>query len=289
VICAAVAAPAPFNLAHAAATEPAPFRREVRGVTLDVLPTDVTLTQAGEQRPFFSLRAFEAERLRRELDGDGAKGDLRDSDSMKGCVRTIEVVPLAFTGDLLSLRETSETICPREAHPAGEARFATFAITRASESKRKPGDTGAPMTTALVPLTEWVPAAALFTSLRRNALVRAALASASSPPTTLAELVAAAAESPPVVVEKKSCHAFPEDLLERFAPSHVEGGKLAVRLALPGAAVCRTQLTELGIVVPLPRPLRAALTEASAGRAGFLGRNAPRQLAARPTRLELKP
>lgn len=51
--------------------------------------------------------------------------------------------------------------------------------------------------------------------------------------------------------------------VDSFAFHHVKGDRVAVRIALPGGnAVHRTQRTELGIYLPLPRALRATLISA---------------------------
>ncbi|MES1166309.1 MAG: hypothetical protein ABUR63_11150, partial [Verrucomicrobiota bacterium] len=188
---------------------------ESRGVVLAVDDADVTLTRKGDGRPFFSYRAFEAERFQRDL------ALLRDGgapDETKGCVRRIKVMPIAWAGVLLSVRQSSQTSCPREAHPADESRFVTFAVSAGGGQKNEDADAlkaEAPAAVTPVSLTEWVGEQAVFAALRKDPLVRKALTDAAAPPTTLGVLLNLLIESPPVVGDKRHCYAFPDDLLRR--------------------------------------------------------------------------
>lgn len=251
-----------------------PLTYESHGVRLTIETSDLTLARVGEPRPFFSYRQVQQQRFATELATLG-KGEAPDGGQPQ-CTRRIEVKVVTWTGALLGLRETAETTCAREAHPSGESRFVLFAIDAAGKDPLRS-----------VSLKDWVAERPLFEALRKDALVRRAITGAEEKPTDTAGLVEALAASPPVVDGDRACYAFPDDLLQRFVPSHLEGGKLAVRLSLPGAAVCRTRLTEVGILVPPPRALSSALSSAAAGRDGFLKRNVPPQLAGRPLAIEL--
>ena len=191
---------------------------------------------------------------------------------------------MAWAGPHLTFRETVETSCPREAHPAGESRFRTFVIA-AEGAETEP--TARPLSAK--DATAWLDERALFTALGKDPLVKRATADASPAPRSLDALVSALAETAPVVVEGKACYAFPDDLLTRLAADHLEKDKLAVRVSLPGTAVCRDRMTELGLLVPVSQSASAPLRDAAAGRAGFLGRNVPPAIKARPVAFELRP
>ncbi|HEX2658993.1 MAG TPA: hypothetical protein VHU40_12005 [Polyangia bacterium] len=254
------------------------WQGEAHGVVLRASAGDVTLARAGGTAPFFSYRAFHEEAFRREL--TEARGDGPASD-VAGCTRKVVASPVAWTGSSLTFRETVETSCPREAHPAGESRFRTFVIAEATTTAR-------PMSAK--DATAWFDERAFFAALGKDALVKRAMAGVSPPPRTLDALVSALAETAPVVEgEGKACYAFPDDLPTRVVPDHLEKDKLAVRVALPGTAVCRDHLTELGLLVPMARAASVGLRDAGAGKAGFLRRNVPPAIKARPVEFELRP
>ena len=243
---------------------------ESQGVTLAVFANDLTLTRAQDAAPFFSFRAYEAARF--QADFPPASADT----AAQVCARRISVTPVAWAGSFLSVQTLEETGCKLEAHPAGEARFITLAVTPGSVSPVK-----------VASLTDWAAESDLLAALRKDSVVQRALSSAApTNPTSLAELLRSLEEAVPVV-SKQSCYAFSGDLLERFAPSYIQGSSLAVRLSLSGAAVCRTRLTELGILLPVPAKLSAALLDAAAGRSGFLKRNAPPAVVQHPAVFEL--
>ena len=245
---------------------------ESHGVTLAVSGNDLTLTRGQDAIPFFSFRAYEAARF--QADFPPASADA----AAQVCARRISVTPVAWAGSFLSLQTLEETGCKLEAHPAGEARFVTLAVTSESATPVK-----------VASLSDWIAESDLLAALRKDSVVQRALASsAATNPASLADLLQSLEGTVPVV-SKLSCYAFPGDLLERFAPSFIQGSSLAVRLSLSGASVCRTRLTELGISLPLPAKLSAALLDAAAGRSGFLRRNAPPAVLQHPTVIEFGP
>jgi len=235
---------------------------------LAVSGNDLTLTRGHDAVPFFSFRAYEAARFQADFSPVAARD----------CGRRISVTPVAWAGSFLSVQTLEETGCTHEAHPAGEARFVTLAVTPGGATPVK-----------VASLSDWIAESDLLAALRKDSLVQRALApSAATNPESLAELLQSLEETVPVV-STQSCYAFPVDLLERFAPSYIQGSSLAVRLSLSGAAVCRTRLTELGLLLPLPAKLSAALLDAAAGRSGFLKRNAPPAVVQHPAVFELGP
>lgn len=212
-------------------------------VTLAVSETDIKLPFGYGGMRTFSYESWAEWSFRHEMAAAGATED-------KGpeCVREIKVTPVAWITPLLGLREAIYQTCPEEAHPGGETRFTTLAIDIARHAQGPPRP---------VVLTEIFEAAVVYEALRHDDLVVKAL-HGSDIPTELAALVKALSETSPVV-EGKRCYSFPEDLLARFVLHHSEGTHVAVRLGLPGAGPCRYELTELGLLLPMPDALKPAL------------------------------
>jgi len=69
------------------------------------------------------------------------------------------------------------------------------------------------------------------------------------------------------------CGEYDDSLLNAFVFHHLEGGKVAVRISVSGAGPCRNNLTELGILLPIPALWRSDFNLAQKGKAGFLQRS----------------
>jgi hypothetical protein len=62
-----------------------------------------------------------------------------------------------------------------------------------------------------------------------------------------------------------------EAFLYAFAFHHLEEGKVAVRLGFEAETpACFEQLTQVGILLPIPEKVRVPLEQAASGKAGFL-------------------
>jgi hypothetical protein len=92
------------------------------------------------------------------------------------------------------------------------------------------------------------------------------------PPKTIIQLIKVFNEEQLAIETKDGCtYLLPEDLITRFAFHHVEGNKVAIRLALPpDVGACRTSYAQLGILLPIPDSLRSALELARTRKEGFL-------------------
>ena len=78
--------------------------------------------------------------------------------------------------------------------------------------------------------------------------------------------------------EIDSKYGIPADLLTEWSVHHLEGDKASVRLCVAWSSeIYRFQSTEIGLLLPIPSAYREALTAASAGREGFLAREAGRR------------
>lgn len=217
---------------------------------------DVTAVKEAEgQRRSFSLAAM----LRPVFDHDMAElragSEGKAAASAAQCTRETDVAVLSIVGSLLSYRETRNTSCAGQAHPDGETIYATINVAVAGERSR-------------VVLDALFPQAAIATALRADKVVQNSLGSAKVG-TGLADLVQALADAPPVVSDA-ACYAFPKDVLARFAFHHVSDGRVAVRIGVPGAGTCLTQLTQLGIMLPVTQPLAGPLQLAANQSGGLL-------------------
>jgi hypothetical protein len=181
-------------------------------------------------------------------------------------VREADVTPLSWVGPLLAFRERLYTTMPgREAHPAGETRFVALHV-----------DEHAPGSARAVSLADYFEEKVLLRELRKEPRVERALRGGKTP-VDLAELLGVLTAAEPTVGTE--CYSFPDDLLRRFCFDHVAGDRVAVRLALAGTAVCREQLTEIHLLLPMPPALARPLSDASSGQVGFLAtrQKAPRR------------
>jgi len=174
---------------------------------------------------------------------------------------------------MISLKDHYFASFKREAHPAGETRFATIDLAKEGEIGDK--DVTDSLNTHLagsgkvVKLTDFFSESDVLHALLDDPLVRKALQNSGdpTPPNTLAKLIAQFSSAP--IVEGE-CYSVSDDLLTRFAFHHIEKGKVAVRLGLSGAGPCREALTQLGILLPIPESLKGSLALAESRKEGFL-------------------
>jgi hypothetical protein len=81
---------------------------------------------------------------------------------------------------------------------------------------------------------------------------------------------------------------FPQGWLSGFAVHHIEANRVAIRVALPFMYGMRAETVhQLGLLLPRPVPLRAALDDAAALRRGFLMKNASVLPRASQTRISI--
>src|SRR5262249_49952437 len=125
-------------------------------------------------------------------------------------------------------------------------------------------------------LTDIFPEPQVFTALKADGLVRTALAAKGVPvPSSLPDLLKAL-EFEAVQVGECS-YTFGDDLLGSFAFYSVKDHNVAVRISLSHSAeVCRGQITQIGLQLPVPESLKIQLNQARQRRAGFLMEDAER-------------
>lgn len=176
----------------------------------------------------------------------------------RACTEDRHVQILSVVGPLLSLSIQADGLCEGAARPYSSHRWAVMDLSRM--------DRGAPLPlrlTALMPDTE------LLGGLLADPLVRAAIGPTAAP-ATLPELFAMLVEHPITV---GACQfTLGDDELSGFAMFSLMGGdRMAVRIGLPARTeACRSQISQLGLNLPMPDRLRAELVQAFGRRAGFL-------------------
>jgi hypothetical protein len=70
----------------------------------------------------------------------------------------------------------------------------------------------------------------------------------------------------------KLCGEFDKDFLNAFCFHHIEGNNVFIRMSISGNVECRDNLTEIGLMLPIPPNLRVAFDEAAAKRDGVMRR-----------------
>jgi hypothetical protein len=173
---------------------------------------------------------------------------------------------LSVVGPLMSYEDDYFLSCERTAHPDGQSRFIAINLSKPAGSRRT---AETPLPGNVAKLTDYFPENEILKGLLADAVIQKALAG--KRPRTLGELLKLIGDEFPTVAEdEKLCFTLEPDLLTRFAFHHVEGDFVAVRLGLSGAGVCRDNLTQIGLLLPIPASLKAALAKAEAGGEGFL-------------------
>jgi hypothetical protein len=213
---------------------------------------------------------FSARTLARENFQLTAKEARQNGEKLTGFERNFRV--LSVVGTIVSLEDNFYANYASAAHPSGETRYTAIDLSKSGKVgysnflESLDMNLDAPGLTAK--LTDYFPAAEIYKALMADTLVQKGLDG--KRPKTLAELLKLFAEGAVEVADGKTCARFSEDLLTRFAFHHIEGDKVAVRLGLSGLGPCRENLTQLGLLLPIPDALRIALNFAGANKEGFL-------------------
>jgi hypothetical protein len=165
---------------------------------------------------------------------------------------------LSLVGRYMSIEKEIDCDCGG-AHPVAVKSFETLDLASSSSSKPR-----------LVSLDVIFPPATLLAALEADKLVVGALQNLQTPrPVILGDLLEALHYQSVRIGE--CSYTFGDNLLTHFAFNDVSGDRVAVRIGLSHESEeCRGQLAQLGISLPIPPPLRPALTAARSGRSGFL-------------------
>jgi hypothetical protein len=176
---------------------------------------------------------------------------------------------LSVVGSLVSVRDNYYASCALEAHPAGETRLLAFDLARpGAVAYKEEMNTDLANPGKVVKLTDFFPEADIVQALLADPFVRKNMLNpeTKSPPKDLKEFL----DSLAINTSEKVCLSIADDWLTRFAFHHVENGKVAVRLGFSGLGPCRENLTELGLLLPIPPTLKTSLALAADAKEGFL-------------------
>jgi hypothetical protein len=194
------------------------------------------------------------------------------------CVWSKQVRILSLVGTLLSLEERDYTHCDQEAHPGGETRFLTLDLAASSLGGGPPGADRPKQ------LADFFAEKDIIRALLKDALIQRALGSNKKTKyANLSELQQALTNP---VLDEKYCYVAGPDILRGFAFHHVENGKVAVRIGLPGTGACRQNLTQIGLLLPVPPSMKAAFEKADSRAEGFLMQDSARISGSSKTVLE---
>jgi hypothetical protein len=200
------------------------------------------------------------------LDLQGVPDSERRATQQSGnlCQADLNFQQLSLVGSIMSFRKDVDQSCQREAHPSQLSEFNTIELTNGNAAQ----------------LTDYFRAEDIYEALMADRVVQKALGSVNAKPGNLNQLLHTLSRGGIQYIEEPSdtskalCFSMNDDLLFHFAFDHLEGDKVAVRIGLPGTGVCRANLTQVGILLPVPAELKEAFKVADKGSGGFLMKDA---------------
>jgi hypothetical protein len=226
------------------------WKGQSAGFLITWTTSDLVATRIGSKgTPAYSARAV-AEKSWAEHKADAT--DMR-------CGEDREFGIVSVVGIVVTLLDSSGGFCEGTAHPWATSRYVTIDLAQSSKDAPVPAR-----------LTDVFPERDVVTALLADKLVKSALSgSPNATPKTLLELTTALAGSP---LRAGDCEfEFDDRAMTGFAFHHIEGDRVAVRVALPYRnEVCRGMITQLGLLLPIPRHLKEAIEKANDRTAGFL-------------------
>jgi hypothetical protein len=222
--------------------------------SLDWKTTDIEVRSKGSPAPVLSFRntaRVSWDRIAKDAAGQSISGEM-----------TYRV--LSFVGPLLSVETATYCDCGG-AHPIARKSFDAIDLTASTGRKHQ-----------LASLNKLFPEAALLAALKADKLVSKALQETQAPPPANLSALVAALKFQPLQVGDCN-YTFGENFLSHFAIYDTTANGVAVRIGLShDAEVCRGQLTQIGLLLPVPETLKADLSAAKAKTAGFLMIDSPR-------------
>lgn len=167
---------------------------------------------------------------------------------------------LSIVGPIMSIDSGDYSFCKGNAHPNTYEKYAAVDFRHPEKAAQ---------------LSDYFEAPVLLKALLSDRLIQKNIKAFNlSTPKTLTDLVNGLSKDPTLWACE---YGFTKDMLSRFAFHHIEGNKVAVRIGLSnGQEPCRGQLTQLGLLLPIPTALRDDLTNAQARQSGFLTQNSPK-------------
>jgi hypothetical protein len=260
--------------------EPAPERAAAHAAATDVASDAVWQSTSGPYRVRLTRDDIVVSRgtrtvlsIRDALDTIPDRAVAVDVGDTAGsnCEEDHAVRILSLVGSILSLEDDFDYNCDGAAHPGRYNRFVAIDLARTERDGVRAVDGGMVLGRE-ISLEEIFPEQELLEALLADAVVRKQLEGSQQTPATLAELVEQVQGS------RLCAYAFEPDMLRRFSFHHVEGDKVAVRIALShGCEAERGRITQIGLLLRIPEALRSELAAASAGTHGILMRDAQKR------------
>lgn len=218
----------------------------------------------------FSARAWVENQWRQTLQAIREDQELLKQliDLKMECYQHAELTILSIVGPVVSLQIDQDGYCGG-AHPYSLQSY--VALNLARPVSRGPNNTDQLFEKA-AKLTDFFPESEVFGALLNDTLVQKAL-NRSEQPRTLAQLIKARRG-----IAVGDCdYWMTDDALTQFAFHHIKNGKVAVRLSLPHRVeTCRGQSIQLGLQLPMPDPLKTALSRAASSKEGYLMKDRPK-------------
>lgn len=217
---------------------------------------DLAATPVGATLPSYSLLRVQRDQIMQPPE----EGDIAAGGEVSVTARMRSLV-----GNLLAFEQTSAGYVEGAAHPWADTTLQTVDVK-----------SGKP-----VSLRDLYDAATIYQALMKDPAVRKALGS--ERPKDLEALLECLADRG----SDDGMYTFSRDMLDHFALHHVEGKQVAVRVALPyGTEAARGTLTELGLLLPVPKGLEAAVAAAAARKEGILTPALTRAAGGKQTEME---
>jgi hypothetical protein len=182
------------------------------------------------------------------------------------CQQTREFRLLSLVGSIMSYADTTSKNS-QDQHLSSETDYIAINL-------RKGG--------MLAKLTDIFLPEDLYKALMGDKVIQKALEKTGAQPADLAQLQDAFASGVSVSTADPQkgeplCFTIGEDFLNRFAFHHIDSDKVWVRIGLTGNADCSSELTEIGITLPLPQSLQDELASADQGAEGILMKDTDRR------------
>lgn len=241
------------------------WQGRVKGYRMAWTGTDFTARAGAAGGTFVSLRAVLDHRYRMALDTLDDIGDFRD------CINENTVKVLSVVGSTISIERSEYGSCPGAAHPSVNTVYESFSL--ANPDRR-------------LTLGHYYDEKTLYDAIVSDPLVKKAMAAGGIThlPATLPEFLDLLSTS---IAECE--YAFSREMLSSFAFHHIEGNRVAVRIGLShGAGACRGNLTQLGLLLPIPPTLADDLRAADSRTSGYLMRDLKKIAGEESTMIKLK-
>lgn len=238
------------------------WQERLAGYQITWTPDDIIARRGGTSSGGYSLK--ESTEKERKSDSLAVKGS-------EECVNEQKAKILSVVGPIVSMERSEYSNCPGAAHPNVTTWYVAVDVAKPDK---------------MLKLTDFFEEKDILSALLDDAIVKKTLERANifDRPKSLEDLMKHLTASPP------DCHyQFSDDLLTRFAFHHLENSSVAVRLGLShGIEACRGEVTQIGLLLPIPKKWEGFLKQAEERKEGFLMKDQKKVSEERGTTFTLK-